>query len=114
MKARIKETGHIVEVEDLFDDGTALVNGCYIKVSKLSFIDYIDYEQRRYEIAKAILSGWATDGDGYMNAVNCNTCSLEIVRPYCKRAVEVADMLIAELKKKEDETKDLPSKTARP
>ncbi len=27
MKARIKATEEIVEVEDLYDDGTALVNG---------------------------------------------------------------------------------------
>lgn len=27
MKARIKSTGEIVEVEDLYDNGTALVNG---------------------------------------------------------------------------------------
>ena len=39
MKARIKETGGIVEVEDLYDDGTALVNGRYFKVSELDFFD---------------------------------------------------------------------------
>ena len=60
MKARIKSTGEIVEVEDLYDDGTALVNGRYFKVSELDFFDNfeaIDWEQRRYELAKsAILS----------------------------------------------------------
>lgn len=29
MKAKIKATGEIVEVEDLYDDGTALVKGRY-------------------------------------------------------------------------------------
>lgn len=39
MKARIKSTGEIVEVEDLYDNGTALVNGGYFKVSELDFFD---------------------------------------------------------------------------
>lgn len=37
MKARIKATGTIVEVEGLFDVGTALVNGRYIKLWECSF-----------------------------------------------------------------------------
>ncbi len=52
MKAKIKATGEIVEVEDLYDDGTALVKGRYFKVSELDFFDNfetIDWEQRRYE-----------------------------------------------------------------
>ena len=55
MKARIKETGEIVEVEDLYDDGTALVKGTYFKVSQLDFFsdfETTDWEQRRYELAK--------------------------------------------------------------
>lgn len=53
MKARIKSTGKIVEINDLYDDGTALVNDKYFKVSELDFFsETIDWEQRRYEIAK--------------------------------------------------------------
>lgn len=37
MKARIKSTGEIVEIKDLYDDGTALVGNMYIKVSELNF-----------------------------------------------------------------------------
>lgn len=33
MKARIESSGNIVEVENLYDDGTALVKGRYFKVS---------------------------------------------------------------------------------
>ena len=58
MKAKIKATGEIVEVEDLYDDGTALVKGRYFKVSELDFFDNfetIDWEQRRYELAKAAI-----------------------------------------------------------
>ena len=37
MKATIKATGEIVEIKDLYDDGTALVGNMYIKVSELNF-----------------------------------------------------------------------------
>ena len=56
MKARIKSTGEIVEIKDLYDDGTALVENMYIKVSELNFFsENIDWEQRRYELAKDII-----------------------------------------------------------
>lgn len=64
MKARIKSTGEIVEVEDLYDDGTALVKGGYFKVSKLDFFEdfeTIDWEQRRYEVAKSAMQGILSD-----------------------------------------------------
>lgn len=64
MKARVKETGEIVEVEDLYNDGTALVNGRYFKVSELDFFsdfEAIDWEQRRYELAKAAMQGILSD-----------------------------------------------------
>lgn len=38
MKARVKSTGEIVEIKDLYDDGTALVGNMYIKVSELNFL----------------------------------------------------------------------------
>ena len=37
MKARVKSTGEIVEIKDLYDDGTALVQGRYFEVSELDF-----------------------------------------------------------------------------
>lgn len=61
MKARVKATGEIVGVEDLYDDGTALVKGRYFKVSELDFFDNfetIDWEQRRYELAKSAMQGY--------------------------------------------------------
>lgn len=55
MKARIKESGTIVDIENLYDDGTALItDGGYIKVSKLEFLDNkddIDWKKVRNEIA---------------------------------------------------------------
>lgn len=63
MKARIKETGRIVDIEDLYDDGTALiVDGDYIRVSKLEFIEgennsNIDWQQVRIQAAIAVMQG---------------------------------------------------------
>lgn len=57
MKARVKLTGEIVNIKDLYDDGTALVNDKYLKISELDFFsETIDWEQRRYELAKEIVN----------------------------------------------------------
>ena len=63
MKARIKETGVIVDIENLYDDGTALIDdGGYIKVSKLDFIEEgtnkedIDWKKVRIEIAISLIN----------------------------------------------------------
>ena len=65
MKARIKSTGEIVEIKDLYDDGTALVGNMYIKVSELNFFsENIDWEQRRYELAKDIIKAIVADDRG--------------------------------------------------
>lgn len=56
MKARVKLTGETVNIKDLYDDGTALAGNMYIKVSELNFFsENIDWEQRRYELAKDII-----------------------------------------------------------
>lgn len=59
MKARIKESGIIVDIENLYDDGTALIaDGGYIKVSKLEFLDNkddINWKKVRIEIAMKML-----------------------------------------------------------
>lgn len=89
MKAKLKKTGEIVNVEDLFDDGTALANGCYIKVSNLDFIDTINWEQIRVNAAIAAMQ---------------NLCGCERFWSYpeediAKYSVRYADALIEELKK---------------
>lgn len=100
MKARIKETGEIVDIEDLYDDGTALiVDGGYIRVSKLEFIegekvnDKIDWEQRRYEISKDVIAAFMSNSNS-----NIFGGSTESQAQY---AIEYADALIAELQKKQ-------------
>lgn len=94
MKARIKSTGEIVEVEDLYDDGTALVNGRYFKVSELDFFDNfetIDWEQRRYEIAKSMMAAFLSN--------SCANVYMNTYENQAQEAVKYADMLIDELKK---------------
>lgn len=54
----------------------------------------IDWEQRRYEIAKDILAAWYSNSDRMMRQGTPQSCSAD--------AVEVADALIEELQKKED------------
>lgn len=92
MKARVKSTGEIVEIKDLYDDGTALVNDKYFKVSELDFFsETIDWEQRRYELAKDIIKAVIADDRGG----NSDTIA--------KYAVNCADALIKRLKEVNNE-----------
>lgn len=67
MKARIKESGTIVDIENLYDDGTALIaDGGYIKISKLEFLennDDIDWKKVRTDIAMSLIRN--TDWQGF-------------------------------------------------
>lgn len=93
MKARVKATGEIVGVEDLYDDGTALVKGRYFKVSELDFFDNfetIDWEQRRYELAKSAMQG-------YCIALGINDDS-ETYDDIAIGSLRAADALIKKLK----------------
>lgn len=91
MKARIKSTGKIVEIKDLYDDGTALVNDEYFKVSELDFFSKtIDWEQRRYEIAKECVAVLIRNID----------ITLEDA---AKVSIKQADVLIKRLKENNDE-----------
>lgn len=105
MKAKIKETGEIVNVDNLYDDGTALVNGEYINVSKLNFFETIDWEQRRYEIAKESLTAIMSNEDFYKQILFDSAETKEYYIPKCisQAAVCFADALIAQLKKTEEE-----------
>lgn len=105
MKARIKETGEIVEVEDLYDDGTALVKGTYFKVSKLDFFsdfETTDWEQRRYELAKSAMQGILSEETEVSYA--CSEADYKkgekhtIPKSIARFAIACADALINELK----------------
>lgn len=91
MKARIKSTGEIVEIKNLYDDGTALVNDKYFKVSELDFFsETIDWEQRRYELAKAAMQGFCSNSheQGMSNGSYMTA----------QRSLSYADALIKKLK----------------
>lgn len=101
MKAKIKETGEIVEVENLYDDGTALVGDTLYKVSELDFDSVIDWGTRRYEIAKAMIPVIYLD-DGQAERADDSNLGFEYKsdRHCAKEAVDFADALIEELKKR--------------
>jgi hypothetical protein len=93
MKARVKSTGQIVEIKDLYDDGTALVNDKCFKVSELDFFsETIDWEQRRYELAKAAMQGRLSNqyGDVLVGERDFEGVAVS--------SVEFADALIKKLK----------------
>jgi hypothetical protein len=90
MKAKYKTTGEIIEVEPAGSLNCPVSvyqtkNGRKFPMYALEFEKEIDWEQRRYEIAKDIL---AATYDFPMDG-----------KSYAKVAVGVADALIAELKK---------------
>lgn len=93
MKARVKATGEIVILRNMYADGTAKdTNGHYYHQGDiLEYIEEgsepIDWEQRRYEIAKDVLvSSFSTPMEGTS------------VLSYVRSCVQIADILIAELK----------------
>lgn len=94
MKARIKETGKIVDIEDLYDDGTALiVDGGYIRVSKLEFIEgennsNIDWQQVRIQAAISAMQG-----------ILANEKRDGTIEDIAFSSVRYTDALIEELKK---------------
>lgn len=90
MKAKYKTTGELIEVEPAGSLNCPVTvyqteNGRKFPMYALEFEKEIDWEQRRYEIAKDIL---AATYDFPMDG-----------KSYAKVAVGVADALIAELKK---------------
>lgn len=91
MKARVKLTGEIVNIKDLYDDGTALVNDKYFKVSELDFFsETIDWEQRRYELAKAAMQGFCSNPHEQVMSANLNITA--------EWSLGFADALIKKLK----------------
>lgn len=94
VKARDKRTGEIVEVERYGADGSCTVFRNYEEIVEAE--DTIDWEQRRYEIAKEILPNAAiavkADPKEWMNGMSYPKASAIL-------AINYADALIEELKK---------------
>lgn len=95
LTAQIKHTGETVEVEPSgmmqISCGSFITkDGRRIPVTALEFEKQIDWEQRRYEIAKEAVRGVALNAD----------CFTRIeIETTVNNALELADLLIAELKK---------------
>ena len=98
MKARVKDTGEVVTLRNLYDDGTARdINGRYYHQGDISeFIEdsnrSVDWEQRRYEIAKDAMNGFLSAP--VVDGVNPNPS----VEDIATLSVRFADALIKELK----------------
>lgn len=108
MKAKIKSTGEVIEVSRTEDIITKRGverqyvdnkrSWCTYVQSELEFIKEepcktIDWEQRRYEIAKTVIYGQLTGP--IIPGVDPNPSMTDLA----KRSVNIADALIAELKK---------------
>lgn len=97
MEAKLKDTGEVVNIINLFDDGTAETEyHSYIKVSKLIF-DFDDNDsdmpsekRMRYELAKAAMQG-------ILSNPHCSTTREKIA----EIAIKCADEVIKQLKESE-------------
>lgn len=97
MKAKLKATGETVEVNS---SGTMRIScGAYhtsdgriLPATALEFDKVIDWEQRRYEVAKAAIQGFCANSDPVM------TKDTTFAR-FAEWGVKLADALIEELKK---------------
>lgn len=102
MKAKVKNTGEIVDVHPngektihLRCTNFATGDGRELLDMELDFLPTIDWEQRRYEIARAAMVGDLAFP--VVEGVNPNPDMTDV----CKRAVRFADTLIEELKKED-------------
>ena len=94
MLAKLKDTGEVVNIINLYDDGTAETEyHSYIKVSKLIF-DFDDNDsdmpsekRMRYELAKAAMQG-----------ILSNLCGIINREEIVKVAIKCADEAIKQLK----------------
>lgn len=112
MKARIKETGEVLIVEETTDSHVFLKMPCSQGTSiglKKDLVDLlqddeptIDWEQRRYELAKEAMGAFIAS-PSYQFFVNNNYYEASVTPSECvaKDAVDYADVLISELRKSE-------------
>lgn len=91
MKAKIKSTGETVNVHEDINGDFVTESGSLYRNWQLEFEKEIDWEQRRYEIAKEIIRGFATNPHNMLVDAKIGTLA--------EWSVSGADALIAELKK---------------
>lgn len=103
MKAKVKETGEIIDVEPYF---YAKINSTDPMIHKndIELIEPnadIDWETRRYKIAKAMLPAIYLDDGQAERADDTDSCfEYKSVQSCARDAVRFADALIKELKKR--------------
>lgn len=98
-KVKVKDTGEVFRVLDLDSERILIKYGSEVKALRLHEVDLIpenaegyqkreiDWEQRRYEIAKEVLaSSFSTPMEGTS------------ILSYVRSCVQIADILIEELK----------------
>lgn len=97
MKARVKDTGEVVDVRPCSEPLNVRLafyeteNGRKFPMFALEFETEIDWEQRRYEVAKELMRGFATNPHNMLVDAKIGTLA--------EWSVSGANALIAELKK---------------
>lgn len=94
MKAKYKNTGEIVEIDTVSIVFKDITNDKFCRGDEIDFVTEIDidWEQRRYEIAKSVLQGFCANSEP---SIAQGTTFQQITG----WSIEIADILIAELKK---------------
>ena len=100
MKARIKKTGEVVNIADYakvtLDRCDSWGNPIELGFDEVEILQDttsdIDWEQRRYEILKSVLQGFCANSVPFID----QGTSFQQITEWC---IEIADILIAELKK---------------
>lgn len=91
VKAKIKSTGEIVNVHEDINGDFVTESGSLYRSWQLEFENEINWEQRRYEIAKELMRGFATNPHNMLVDAKIGTLA--------EWSVSGANALIAELKK---------------
>ena len=91
IKAKIKSTGETVNVHEDINGDFVTESGSLYRNWQLEFEKEIDWEQRRYEIAKELMRGFATNPHNMLVDAKIGTLA--------EWSVSGADALIAELRK---------------
>lgn len=97
MKAKVKDTGEVVEVRPCREPLNVRLafyeteSGRKFPMFALEFEQTIDWEQRRYDIAKELMRGFATNPHNMLVDAKIGTLA--------EWSVSGADALIAELRK---------------
>lgn len=91
MKAKYKNTGDIVEIDTVSIVFKDITNDKFCRGDEIDFVTEIDidWEQRRYEIAKELMKGFASNPHDMCVDADCKTLA--------KWSVKGADALIDEL-----------------